>query len=204
MFKKLWTMAIMAMCVFSWSLLSSHAVEVPTMEEKSGHIMRSDLEPGWLASIYAFSNRENIGVFPPAAMGSFKMQKSGAMVNDYVQSLGFPINDKSIGWKGEAYIVAEQKGYYVFMLNTKGRNNFGRIKINGKRIAQGYERAGTIVGNVELEAGIHTVEFQYVQSAYNNGTAGGNTRKDSGFELRIKSPADNAPVPAEKVLLIKK
>ncbi len=203
MLKKFFGFMLTALFVIA-AIAPVNASEVPQMEEKSGDIKRNDLEPGWVANIYAFSKGENVTNFPPASMGSFKAQSSGAMVNDYQKSLGFPIQNKSIGWQGQAYIVAEKKGYYVLMINTKGWDNYSAIYVNGKSVANGYEGDGTIVGNVELEPGIHPVEFRFATGAYRNLKATGGANRGSGFELRIKSPTDNAPVPAAQVLFRKK
>ncbi len=205
MLRKFLTVAVLALCVFHTGLAITYAVEVPTMEEKNGDIKRSDLELGWVASIYAFSHGNKVVDFPPAAMGSFKVEKSGAMVNDYTTPLGFPIKNKSIGWKGDAYIVAEKKGYYVFMINTTGRHySYTSIAVNGRQLAHGIDSESTIVGNVELEAGIHAVDFRFVNVTRSNGLAEGSVRNNCGFEVRIKGPDDNAPVHASKVLYRKK
>ncbi len=203
MLKKIFGCMLTALFVIA-AIVPVNASEVPQMEEKFGEIKLSDLESGWVANIYAFSRGENVTTFPPASMGSFKAQGSGAMVNDYEKSLGFPIKNKSIGWQGQAYIVAEKKGYYVLMMNTKGYDNYGVIFVNDKEIIKGYEDTGTIVGNVELEPGVHLVEFKYATRVDRRLAASGGVRKDCGFELRIKSPTDNAPVPAAQVLFRKK
>ncbi len=180
------------------------AAEVPQMEEKSGDIKRSDLEPGWVANIYAFSKGENVTQLPPASMGSFKVEKSGYKVNDYIKSLGFPLKDKTILWQGQAYIIVEKKGYYVFMLNMTDWNNYGAVFINGTQVVLGYDQ--TIAGNIELEPGIHAIDFRFANRVgyYAKANAEGQTIKAAGFELRIKSPTDNTPVLAEKVLYRKK
>ncbi len=206
MLKKIVGIMMVALFLVSTSLMPVNASEVPQMEEKSGDIKRSDLEQGWVASIYAFSRGENVTNFPPAAMGSFKADKSKYMVTDYEKSIGFAIKNKTVGWQGQAYIVVEKKGYYVFMLNLLGRGgNYGAIFVNNQQVAQGQE--GTVTGNIELEPGVHNVEFRYANAVWGKGKADGRLNRggrDMGFEFRIKSPTDNAPVPAEKVLYRKK
>ncbi|GHU29577.1 hypothetical protein AGMMS50256_14770 [Betaproteobacteria bacterium] len=176
------------------------AAPAQTADAQTAAIKKSDLKPGWRNSIYPLDRGADVTSLPQASVGSFVSTTSEHKFGDYVKPIGMEVKGKAILWRGQAFLVAEQAGNYVFALDVSG-STYGAIFVQGESLGRGTDQ--TVIGSAELEPGVYRVEVHVTSQMY-FGKVGGGYHPGTSFSLRIKTPADDVLQPASKVLFVKK
>lgn len=163
--------------------------------------------PGWLARIISVPKDFKItDSLPPMELGRFAATKSKYNLDEYKNSIkGLPTIE-TVLWVGEAFLKAEEAGYYVFFVVPVFRYSSCRIAravyVEGNVIAAdsgsgSISADNVLMGAAELEPGLYKVEFRVT------GPTSGTLSSDKyGFDLRVKGPSDNRPLPISQVLLL--
>lgn len=161
--------------------------------------------PGWIARIYSIDKGFDVtGALPKSEIGRFVANKSAYSLADYQDSIPISLSGKSVLWKCEAYLQVNEPGNHVFALNLR-RLAFGIIYIEGTEIGRGHDAA--CIGTAELEPGLYKVDVVIAGMTDSSGKARGYFCGGAGcalFEMAVKRPSDDVPLPASEVFLVKK
>lgn len=176
-------------------------------EASTAVIDKAQYTHGWRARIYALSKDFDVtSGLPATELGSFVATKSGYAVKDYSEAIGMTAQNKSILWRGEAFLEVKDSGPHIFSLDANGlgswRHAYGSIFVEGTNIGSGFNE--TVIGAADLEPGIYKVEFWVAAGLEENGRSSGDIDHSNKFNMMIKRPADELPVPISEVFLVKK
>lgn len=157
--------------------------------------------PGWLARIISVPKDFKVtDSVPPTELGKAVATKSKYELGEYRSLVKNIPPIENVLWVGEAFLKAEEAGYYVFSCipDYSGYNRIElgmAVRVDDTVIASSSNTARDLIplmGAAELEPGLYKVEFRIV----------GDVRMATGFDLRVKRPSDNRPLPISQVLLL--
>jgi len=156
--------------------------------------------PGWKVQVIPVDNNFRILETPPnTVVAQFTIAKPDYSLADYLDlSKDAPSLDYVL-WKGEAFLKAEEAGYYVFSIISQYKrilspNLSKAIYVEGQPIASGMDDA--LMGAVELEPeGLYKIEFRI------SGPPRKSSQIDPYFKILVKPPSGNHGIPISQILL---
>jgi len=176
--------------------------------------------PGWLARIIQAPQGFTIThSLPPLELGSFVATKSKYLLNEYTSHVkGLP-ELENVLWVGEAFLRAEEAGNYVFSVLSDevatvpskvggscssrlwGHRHVAKaIYVEDTAVVAGSD--DILMGSAELEPGLYRVAFRVAGDPREIRNRGTNPRCRLNFDLRVKRPSDDRPLPISQVLLL--